>query len=142
MLGALFRQSKSGHTLDHVAFSLIQIYLRRQLRFTGDTLFVAGCGRFEGAENMFESLQKLDQLPGNTAIYCAHEYTLTNLKYAIIAEPANPAIQERLAKVEELRLKQHATVPTTLVMERLTNPFLRAKDASELAARRLQKDNF
>ena len=91
---------------------------------------------------MFESLQKLDQLPDNTAIYCAHEYTLANLKYATIAEPENLEIQKRLVKVEELRSKQYATVPTTLAMERLTNPFLRAKDASELAARRLQKDNF
>ena len=80
--------------------------------------------------------------PGNTAIYCAHEYTLANLKYATIAEPENREIQKHLAKVEELRLKQHATVPTTLVIERLTNPFLRAKDAADLAARRLQKDNF
>ena len=91
---------------------------------------------------MFESLQKLDQLPGNTAIYCAHEYTLANLKYATTAEPENLEIQKRLAKVEELRSKQCATVPTTLAMERLTNPFLRAKDSSELATRRLQKDNF
>ena len=68
--------------------------------------------------------------------------TPCKLKYATIAEPENPEIQKRLAQVEELRSKQHATVPTTLVMERLTNPFLRAKDASELATRRLQKDNF
>ena len=145
VLGALFRVIEvPGHTLDHVAFFSDSDLFETPVAFTGDTLFVAGCGRlFEGtAENMFESLQKLDQLPGNTAIYCAHEYTLTNLKYATIAEPENPEIQERLAKVEELRSKQHATVPTTLVMERLTNPFLRAKDASELAARRLQKDNF
>ena len=145
VLGALFRAIEvPGHTLDHVAFFSDSNLFETPVAFTGDTLFVAGCGRlFEGtAENMYESLQKLDQLPGNTAIYCAHEYTLANLKYATIAEPENPEIQKRLAKVEELRSKQHATVPTTLVMERLTNPFLRAKDASELAARRLQKDNF
>ncbi|MEE2820556.1 MAG: hydroxyacylglutathione hydrolase [Pseudomonadota bacterium] len=145
VLGALFRVIEvPGHTLDHVAFFSDSDLFEIPVAFTGDTLFVAGCGRlFEGtAENMFESLQKLDQLPGNTAIYCAHEYTLANLKYATIAEPENPDIQKRLAKVEELRSKHYATVPTTLVMERLTNPFLRAKDASELAARRLQKDNF
>ena len=145
VLGALFRAIEvPGHTLDHIAFFSDSDLFETPVAFTGDTLFVAGCGRlFEGtAENMFESLQKLDQLPGNTAIYCAHEYTLANLKYATIAEPENLEIQKRLAKVEELRSKQYATVPTTLVMERLTNPFLRAKDASELAARRLQKDNF
>ena len=144
VLGALFRVIEvPGHTLDHVAFFSDSKLFETPVAFTGDTLFVAGCGRlFEGtAENMFESLQKLDQLPGNTAIYCAHEYTLANLKYATIAEPENPEIQKRLAQVEELRSKQHATVPTTLVMERLTNPFLRAKDASELATRRLQEDN-
>ncbi len=145
VLGALFRAIEvPGHTLDHIAFFSDSDLFETPVAFTGDTLFVAGCGRlFEGtAENMFESLQKLDKLPGNTAIYCAHEYTLANLKYATIAEPENVEIQKRLVKVEELRSKQYATVPTTLVMERLTNPFLRAKDASELAARRLQKDNF
>ncbi len=145
VLGALFRAIEvPGHTLDHIAFFSDSDLFETPVAFTGDTLFVAGCGRlFEGtAENMFESLQKLDQLPGNTAIYCAHEYTLANLKYATIAEPENLEIQKRLAKVEELRSQQRATVPTTLVMERLTNPFLRAKDALELAARRLQKDNF
>jgi hydroxyacylglutathione hydrolase len=145
VLGALFRAIEvPGHTLDHIAFFSDSDLFETPVAFTGDTLFVAGCGRlFEGtAENMFESLQKLDQLPSNTAIYCAHEYTLANLKYATIAEPENLEIQKRLAKVEELRSKQCATVPTTLVMERLTNPFLRAKDALELAARRLQKDNF
>lgn len=145
VLGALFRAIEvPGHTLDHIAFFSDSDLFETPVAFTGDTLFVAGCGRlFEGtAENMFESLQKLDQLPDNTAIYCAHEYTLANLKYATIAEPENLEIQTLLVKVEELRSKQYATVPTTLVMERLTNPFLRAKDASELAARRLQKDNF
>ena len=145
VLGALFQAIEvPGHTLDHVAFFSDSNLFETPVAFTGDTLFVAGCGRlFEGtAENMYESLQKLNQLPGNTTIYCAHEYTLANLKYATFAEPENPEIQKRLAKVEELRLKQHATVPTTLAMERLTNPFLRAKDASELAARRLQKDTF
>ena len=145
VLGALFRAIEvPGHTLDHIAFFSDSDLFETPVAFTGDTLFVAGCGRlFEGtAENMFESLQKLDQLPGSTAIYCAHEYTLANLKYATLAEPENLEIQKRLAKVEELRSQQCATVPTTLVMERLTNPFLRAKDALELAARRLQKDNF
>ena len=145
VMGASFRAMEvPGHTLDHVAFFSDSDLFETPVAFTGDTLFVAGCGRlFEGtAENMFESLQKLNQLPENTTIYCAHEYTLANLKYATIAEPDNPDIRKRLAKVKQLRSKQHATVPTTLVMERLTNPFLRAKNASELATRRLQKDNF
>jgi hydroxyacylglutathione hydrolase len=91
---------------------------------------------------MHESLQKLNDLPENTSIYCAHEYTLANLKYAAFAEPDNSNIQNRLAAVEKLRAQEISTVPTTLAMERLTNPFLRAGDSSELAARRLQKDNF
>ena len=91
---------------------------------------------------MYKSLQKLNALPENTSIYCAHEYTLANLKYAAFAEPNNSDIQSRLGSVEKLRSQEISTVPTTLLMERLTNPFLRAKDSSELGARRLQKDNF
>ncbi|NCW73864.1 MAG: hydroxyacylglutathione hydrolase, partial [Gammaproteobacteria bacterium] len=133
-----------GHTLDHVAFFSDSALFDSPIAFTGDTLFVAGCGRlFEGtAENMHESLQKLNDLPENTSIYCAHEYTLANLKYAAFAEPDNSNIRSRLAAVENLRAQEISTVPTTLAMERLTNPFLRAKDSSELAVRRLQKDNF
>ena len=91
---------------------------------------------------MYGSLQKLNTLPENTSIYCAHEYTLANLKYAVVAEPDNSDIQRRLVTVEKLRSQDISTVPTTLFMERLTNPFLRSRDSSELAARRLQKDNF
>ena len=145
VLGASFTVIEvPGHTLDHVAFFSDSALFDSPIAFTGDTLFVAGCGRlFEGtAENMHESLQKLNDLPENTSIYCAHEYTLANLKYAAFAEPDNSHIQSRLAAVEKLRAQEISTVPTTLAMERLTNPFLRAKDSSELAARRLQKDNF
>ena len=145
VLGATFKTLEvPGHTLDHVAFFSDSPLFETPVAFTGDTLFVAGCGRlFEGtADNMFESLQKLNALPENTSIYCAHEYTLANLKYAAFAEPDNADVQSRLALVEKLRSQDVSTVPTTLLMERLTNPFLRARDSSELAARRLQKDNF
>ena len=145
VLGATFSVIEvPGHTLDHVAFFSDSSLFDSPVAFTGDTLFVAGCGRlFEGtAENMYQSLQKLNALPESTSIYCAHEYTLANLKYAVVAEPDNSDIQGRLASVEKLRSQELSTVPTTLAMERLTNPFLRARDSSELAARRLQKDNF
>ena len=145
VLGAAFRVIEvPGHTLDHVAFFSDSKLLESPVAFTGDTLFVAGCGRlFEGTpEDMYGSLQKLNTLPENTSIYCAHEYTLANLKYAVVAEPENPDIQRRLVSVEKLRTQDISTVPTTLFMERLTNPFLRSRDSSELAARRLQKDNF
>ena len=145
VLGATFKVIEvPGHTLDHVAFFSDSTLFQSPVAFTGDTLFVAGCGRlFEGtAEDMYKSLQKLNALPENTSIYCAHEYTLANLKYAAFAEPDNSDIQSRLGSVEKLRSHEISTVPTTLLMERLTNPFLRAKDSSELAARRLQKDKF
>ena len=145
VLGATFNVIEvPGHTLDHVAFFSDSDLFQSPIAFTGDTLFVAGCGRlFEGtAENMHQSLQKLNGLPANTSIYCAHEYTLANLKYAAVAEPDNSDIQSRLASVEKLRAQELSTVPTTLALERLTNPFLRARDSSELAARRSQKDNF
>jgi len=145
VLGATFKALEvPGHTLDHVAFYSDSTLFETPIAFTGDTLFAAGCGRlFEGtADNMFESLQKLNALPENTTIYCAHEYTLANLKYAAFAEPDNSDVQSRLALVEKLRSQDISTVPTTLLMERLTNPFLRARDSSELAARRSQKDNF
>lgn len=145
VLGATFTVIEvPGHTLDHVAFFSDSDLFQSPIAFTGDTLFVAGCGRlFEGtAENMHQSLQKLNGLPANTSIYCAHEYTLANLKYAAVAEPDNSDIQSRLESVKKLRAQELSTVPTTLALERLTNPFLRARDSSELAARRLQKDNF
>src|SRR5690606_19364260 len=98
---------------------------------------------FEGtAEQMFANMQRLAALPDDTRIYCAHEYTLANGRYARVAGPDNAAIAERLAEVERLREAGEATVPTTIGLERATNPFLRAGSAAELAERRRAKDEF
>ena len=103
-----------------------------------------GCGRlFEGsAEQMHSNLQRLAALPPATRVYCAHEYTLSNGRFAVTVEPDNEALAERLAEVEAARAAGVATVPTTIALERATNPFMRASSASELAERRRAKDNF
>jgi hydroxyacylglutathione hydrolase len=110
-----------GHTLDHLA------YYAPGVLFCGDTLFAAGCGRlFEGsALELYSSLQRIAALPADTKIYCAHEYTLNNLRFAAVVEPGNPAILKRLAKVKTLRENQLVSLPTTLREEKETNPFLR-----------------
>ena len=114
-----------GHTLDHIAF--YSENNGRPILFCGDTLFAAGCGRvFEGTyEQMFESLIKLKNLPTNTNIYCGHEYTLSNLKFAKEVEPFNKDILSRYNKVLKLREKGTPSVPSTLSTELKTNPFLR-----------------
>ena len=114
-----------GHTLDHIAF--FSENNGRPILFCGDTLFAAGCGRvFEGTyEQMFESLIKLKNLPTNTNIYCGHEYTLSNLKFAKEVEPFNKDILSRYNKVLKLREKGTPSVPSTLSTELKTNPFLR-----------------
>lgn len=129
-----------AHTAGHIAYHLPN----EGVAFVGDTLFAMGCGRlFEGSpKQMFDALQKLGGLPGATVVYCAHEYTLANGRFAAIAEPGNAAIRERLAEVEAMREVGEATVPTTIALERATNPFMRARDAGELAERRLAKDSF
>ena len=91
---------------------------------------------------MRNSLAKLRSLDPNTKIYCAHEYTLANLNFAVIAEPDNQETHKRQQQVSEMRAQGAATVPTTLELERLTNPFLRATTVAQLAERRLQKDQF
>ncbi len=110
-----------GHTLDHVAY-----YAENSL-FCGDTLFAAGCGRlFEGsAAQMFASLQKIAHLPEETDIYCAHEYTLNNLRFAHLVEPQNPHILKRLQHVSHLREQEKPSLPSQLKEEKETNPFLR-----------------
>lgn len=110
-----------GHTKGHVA------YLFEDRLFCGDTLFVAGCGRlFEGtAEQMFNSLNKLMRLPGNTLVYCGHEYTEKNLQFAMTVEPNNKKLSAKLEKVRSLRAREISTVPSTMAEERETNPFLR-----------------
>ncbi len=118
-----------GHTLGHVA------YYSPGILFCGDTLFAAGCGRvFEGtAAQMYASLQKIAALPDNTKIYCAHEYTLNNLRFAEQVEPENKKIKERLVRVSDLRKKNLPSLPSLLKEEKETNPFLRC-DSPELIA--------
>jgi len=115
-----------GHTLGHIA------YYHHGLLFCGDTLFAAGCGRlFEGTpEQMHHSLGRLAALPDDTLVYCTHEYTLSNLKFAAAVEPGNPDIAARLEKVGRQRNEGIMTLPSTLALEKLTNPFLRTAETS------------
>lgn len=115
-----------GHTLGHIA------YYHRGLLFCGDTLFAAGCGRlFEGTpQQMHRSLGRLAALPEDTLVYCTHEYTLSNLKFAAAVEPDNPDIAARLEKVTRQRHDGVITLPSTLALEKLTNPFLRTTETS------------
>lgn len=142
-----------GHTLGHCAYSMEE----NGLAFVGDTLFALGCGRlFEGSpEQMWDSLSKLKALPEDTTIYCAHEYTAANAKFAITIEPENQDLAAYSERVTELRSRNQPTVPTTLSAELAANPFLRA-DVPELqdamghsgdavatfAEIRKRKDNF
>lgn len=110
-----------GHTLGHIAYRFDNNI------FCGDTLFAAGCGRlFEGtAAQLYQSLQKIAELPEETVIYCAHEYTLNNLRFAALVEPNNPDIRERAIRVSALRDKGLPSLPSFLKEEKKTNPFLR-----------------
>lgn len=113
-----------GHTLGHIAYHApLQHWL-----FCGDTLFAGGCGRlFEGTpEQMDASLQKLAALPEQTEVYCAHEYTMANLRFALEVEPDSPALIARIANDREKRDCGQPTVPSTIATERATNPFLRS----------------
>jgi len=114
-----------GHTRGHIAF------LFGNKLFSGDCLFTGGCGRvFEGtAEQMKTSLEKLRDLPGDTLVYCGHEYTEKNLEFARTVEPENDRIRERLAEVKALRAKSQFTVPGKMADELATNPFLRWESA-------------
>jgi hydroxyacylglutathione hydrolase len=129
-----------GHTLGHVVFH----FAEAGLLFSGDTLFAMGCGRlFEGtAEQMFGAMQRLAKLPDGTGVYCGHEYTQSNGRYALTVEPDNAALTARMAEVDALRARGEPTVPTTIGLERATNPFMRAASAGELAKRRAEKDQF
>lgn len=113
-----------GHTLGHIAY----VFDAQNTAFVGDALFAMGCGRlFEGTpEQMWESLSRLAALPEETTLYCAHEYTLSNGRFALSVDGANPALTARMAEVERLRAESRPTVPTTLALEKATNPFLRA----------------
>ena len=129
-----------GHTAGHIAFHLAA----EAAIFTGDTLFAMGCGRlFEGTPaQMFANMQRYAALPDETQVYCGHEYTQSNGRYALVAEPGNAAIAERMTAVDAARANGEATVPTTIGLERATNPFLRAETEAAFAAFRRGKDDF
>ena len=129
-----------AHTAGHIAFH----FEDEGIAFVGDTLFAMGCGRlFEGtAAQMFANMRKLEALPDHTVVYCAHEYTQSNGRYALTAEPGNAALIARMADVDAARARGEPTVPTTIGQERATNPFMRAATVAELAERRAAKDSF
>ncbi len=129
-----------AHTAGHIAYH----FAREAAVFVGDTLFAMGCGRlFEGtAAQMFSNMARLAELPPETDVYCAHEYTQSNGRYALVAEPENAALIVRMASVDLMRSRGEPTVPTTIGLERATNPFMRAHSVEELAARRAAKDAF
>lgn len=112
-----------GHTSGHIAF----YFASENIVFVGDTLFALGCGRlFEGTPSMmWRSLQKLMTLPDETTVYCGHEYTQANAKFALTIEPNNQKLIARSKKINELRARNDPTIPTTIGLERATNPFVR-----------------
>lgn len=143
-----------GHTSGHIAYSFDE----EHIAFVGDTLFALGCGRlFEGTpQQMWTSLGKLMALPDDTTVYCAHEYTQANARFALSVEPQNAALVARAKEIDEKRARGEWTVPTTIGLEKATNPFLRAasadlrrtvgleaaKDVDVFAETRKRKDNF
>ena len=129
-----------GHTLGHIAL----IFDEERVAFVGDTLFAMGCGRlFEGSpEQMYRSLQRLTDLPEDTRLYCAHEYTLSNAHFAAHVDPESALIEDRLAEVTQLRENGKITLPTTVAQERETNVFVRATKVEEFARLRAEKDSF
>ncbi|AZE94935.1 Hydroxyacylglutathione hydrolase [Pseudomonas orientalis] len=128
-----------GHTLGHIA------YYHQGVLLCGDTLFAGGCGRlFEGTpEQMHTSLERLAALPADTLVYCTHEYTQSNLKFAQAVEPHNAYIAERVAQVAQLRARGEITLPSNLALEKRTNPFLRTSETSvkQKADERNGRDN-
>jgi len=121
-----------GHTAGHI----IYVFDREPLLFAGDTLFAIGCGRAieRPAAVLWQSLLKFRDLPGETKMYCGHEYTLANARFAVTVDPKNAALQARLAAVEKTRAAGKPTLPSTMAEERATNPFLRADDPAIAAA--------
>lgn len=143
-----------GHTRGHVSYW----FPDSQALFCGDALFSVGCGRLfeDSAAVMWDSLTKLRALPGETKVYCAHEYTQSNITFALSVDPRNPALRARAAQVDALRAEDKPTIPSLLGDEVATNPFLRADDpgfqkaldmvgadpAEVFAATRTRKDRF
>lgn len=118
----------SGHTIGHIAYHLPE----ERIVFVGDSLFALGCGRlFEGTPEMaWASLQRLAALPAETAVFCAHEYTQANAKFALSVDPSNASLKQRAAEIDAARRDGKPTVPTTIRAELETNPFLRAQSAA------------
>ena len=143
-----------GHTRGHIAYYIEAA----SAAFVGDTIFALGCGRlFEGTpEQMWTSIQKLMALPDDTEIYCAHEYTQANARFAVTVDPDNTDLLQRVSEIDAARSRGEPTVPTTLALEKATNPFLRpmavslrntlnlpdASDVDVFAEIRSRKDNF
>ena len=129
-----------AHTAGHIAY----YFEDEGMIFVGDTMFAMGCGRlFEGTpQQMYSNLRRIAALPDNVRIYCGHEYTLANARFALHSEPENTAVQQRLQAVEALRERGVITLPTTVAEERATNPFVCASDVAEFARRRGDKDSF
>ena len=129
-----------AHTAGHVAY----YFEDEGMIFVGDTMFAMGCGRlFEGtAAQMYSNMQRIAALPGDVRIYCGHEYTLANARFALQAEPENQDVARRLEQVSAMHERGEVTLPTTVAEERATNPFVRASDVKEFARLRSEKDSF
>jgi hydroxyacylglutathione hydrolase len=125
-----------GHTSGHVAYW----FESEDILFAGDTLFAMGCGRAfeERPEVLFHSLLKLAALPGETQVYCGHEYTLANARFALTVDPSNPVLQARAGEVARQREAGEFTLPSTIAIELATNPFLRAGDPAIQAGLAMQ----
>ncbi|OYU14694.1 MAG: hydroxyacylglutathione hydrolase [Alphaproteobacteria bacterium PA4] len=130
----------AGHTAGHIAYAFDDA----GVLFPGDTLFALGCGRlFEGTpDQMHDALARLMALPDATQVYCAHEYTQSNARFAVTVEPDNADLLARVIAIDVARAAGQATVPFTIGEERATNPFVRAGSVAEFARRRAAKDNF
>ncbi|WXL27580.1 hydroxyacylglutathione hydrolase [Ectopseudomonas mendocina] len=126
-----------GHTLGHIAY----VQPEQHWLFCGDTLFAAGCGRlFEGTpEQMHTSLQRFAALPEQTHVYCTHEYTLSNLRFAVAVEPGNQRLQQRFTEVTQWREEGKISLPSTIGLEKATNPFLRCSEPEIIASITQQK---
>jgi len=129
-----------AHTAGHIAYYFEQA----GMIFVGDTLFAMGCGRlFEGsAEQMFANMVRLATLADEVKVYCGHEYTLANARWAMSVDPENQALARRLAEVEQVRAEGLVSLPTTIGQERATNPFMRSADVADFARLRAGKDSY
>jgi hydroxyacylglutathione hydrolase len=133
VLGLIFSvMAVPGHTLGHIAY----VQPEQNWLFCGDTLFAAGCGRlFEGTPaQMYASLSRFAELPEQTHVYCTHEYTLSNLRFAVAVEPGNSRLQQRFEEVTQWRQEGRISLPSTIALEKSTNPFLRCETPEVIAS--------